>query len=206
MLLQGWGCKNPLEPREYWERILIEPRECKEGIWPVNGDAEDVEGGDGGHVHVHRVVEVTHQGPKLPRSWWRTLVQLVNIESPKVFYSVIYIVEFLFFVPPETFTFPTFSMPVFVYVACCLEAHLRVFIFRTDSMINWYHFVCVSVSPANKRRVVTTGNGAMPHKLVKWCSAKYFHDTSYFSSAIPRFSGRINIHLTRTIITSFRLP
>ena len=101
MLLQGWGCKNPLEPREYWERILIEPRECKEGIWPVNGDAEDVKGGDGGHMHVHRVVEVTHQGPKLPRSWWRTLVQLVNIESPKVFILWFILWHFCFLSSPR---------------------------------------------------------------------------------------------------------
>ena len=213
MLLQGWGCKNPLEPREYWERILIEPRECKEGIWPVNGDAEDVKGGDGRHVHVHRVVEVTHQGPELPRSWWRTLVQLVNIESPKVFILWFILWHFCFLSPPETFTFLTFfnahnlnRCPFLSILHVAWKQICGFFRSGTDSIINWYHFVCVSVSPANKRRVVTTGNGAMPHKLVKWCSAKYFHDTSYFSSAIPRFSGRINIHHTRTIITSFRLP
>ena len=33
---------------------------------PVNGDAEDVKGRDRGHVDVHRVVEVAHEGPKLP--------------------------------------------------------------------------------------------------------------------------------------------
>ena len=73
-----------------------------------------MEGGDGGHVHVHRVVEVTHQGPELPRSWWRTLVQLVNMESPKVFilsFCDLFCGISVSPPPPETFTFPTFFNP-----------------------------------------------------------------------------------------------
>ena len=53
-------------------QIEVEVLEVLE-VRPVNRNADDVEGGDGGHVDVHGIVQVTHEWSKSPISFQLTI-------------------------------------------------------------------------------------------------------------------------------------